>query len=63
MPGKKCGSSITKLRRFTNLYGRNAMQNLDENTITDEAIRRMANSRDPRFKEILTSLTDRKSVV
>ena len=33
------------------------MQNLDENTITDEAIRRMANSRDPRFKEILTSLT------
>lgn len=33
------------------------MQNLDENTITDEAIRRLEGCKDARFKEILTSLT------
>jgi hydroxyquinol 1,2-dioxygenase len=33
------------------------MRNLDENTITVEAIRRLENCKDARFKEILTSLT------
>ena len=33
------------------------MQNLDENTITDEAIRRLEGCKDPRFKQIMTSLT------
>ena len=33
------------------------MRNLDENTITDEAVRRLENCKDARFKEILTSLT------
>ena len=33
------------------------MQNLDENTITDEAIRRLEGCKDARFKQILTSLT------
>ena len=33
------------------------MQNLDENTITEEAIRRLEGCKDPRFKQILTSLT------
>jgi hydroxyquinol 1,2-dioxygenase len=33
------------------------MQNLDENTITAEAIRRLENCKDARFKEIMTSLT------
>ena len=33
------------------------MLNLDENTITQEAIRRLEGCTDPRFKEIMTSLT------
>jgi len=33
------------------------MRNLDENTITEEAIRRLEGCKDARFKEILTSLT------
>ncbi len=33
------------------------MQNLDENTITEEAIRRLEGCKDPRFKQIMTSLT------
>jgi hydroxyquinol 1,2-dioxygenase len=33
------------------------MRNLDENTITEEAIRRLENCKDARFKEIMTSLT------
>ena len=33
------------------------MQNLDENTITDEAIRRLEGCKDTRFKQIMTSLT------
>ena len=33
------------------------MQNLDENTITDEAIRRLEGCKDARFKQIMTSLT------
>ena len=33
------------------------MLNLDQNTITDEALRRLEGCTDPRFKELMTSLT------